>query len=227
MAAILLYHAVAEQVVDGDLQVSPFAIQQHLAWGRQLGFQPASLVQVLSDSGSKSLAITFDDALASIAPMLRTLIAQSIVPTVFLCPDSVGRENSWASPGRTRERILNLAELIELRDEGLAFGCHGWDHRPYLRRHFADMSAEIERCLDWFGTQLQIQPSVFSWPFGLFDETAVEVVSRSFPFALGIDPEWGRDVRPWSIPRIAPRLVSTFATFEDDFDLKTFSLDKD
>ena len=65
MAAILLYHSVAGEVMDSQLQVHPDTILRHLDWCAQEGYEAARLLDILADSTRKRVAITFDDGFAS------------------------------------------------------------------------------------------------------------------------------------------------------------------
>ncbi len=65
MAAILLYHSVALDVADDQLQVRPDTILRHLDWCALHGYEPASLADALSQSARKRVAVTFDDGFAS------------------------------------------------------------------------------------------------------------------------------------------------------------------
>ena len=224
MAAILLYHAVSADVTDPSLQVSAEKLVQHLAWCVQLGYRFSSLDDVLTTSEERLVAVTFDDGLISIDSTLRDLLDRGVTPTVFLCPGMVGSENTWASPGRIRERLFNWNELRTLRDLGVSFGCHGWDHRAFVGRDPRELSHDLDRCLESFACELKVQPRVFSWPFGLFDEAAFEVVSRFFRWGLSVGLEWGEDIRCRAIPRLIVDQSTSFDAFADELELKEFRL---
>ena len=65
MAAILLYHSVAVEVADDQLQVRSDTILRHLDWCALHGYETAPLADALSQSARKQVAVTFDDGLAS------------------------------------------------------------------------------------------------------------------------------------------------------------------
>jgi peptidoglycan/xylan/chitin deacetylase (PgdA/CDA1 family) len=224
MAAILLYHAVSNEVTDPALQISPATLDRHLAWCSLLGYRLSSLEDVLTKSEDRLAAVTFDDGLASIDATLRLFLKRGLEPTVFLCPGLVGTKNTWASPGRVRERLFTWNELKSLRDLGVSFGCHGWNHRLFVGLDAQEMCDDIERCLESFARELKVVPAVFSWPFGRFDEAAFEVISRFFPWGLAVEPSWGEDVRSRAIPRLSVPESSSWEAFADELELKAFRL---
>ena len=225
MAVILLFHAISETVTDPPLQVTPSSINRHLEWLGRLGYETAPLSVVLGESSRRIAAVTFDDGLSSIDPTVRHLLARGIEPTVFVCPGLVGEENVWASPGRLRERLLDLGELKRLSDLGASFGVHGWDHQAFAGRVPAEIASDLARCRNWFADSLQIRPEVFAWPFGRYDEAALARVGLAYRHALGVEPDWGEEIRDLTIPRVVGDACSTFVQFADEVELKAFRLE--
>ena len=225
MAVVLLYHAVAEVVVDELLQVRESTIDRHLGWCREIGFEIVSLADALAFSAEKLAAVTFDDGLASIEGTIAGLVDRGVVPTVFLCPGMIGGVNRWASPGRACEPLLDVVAVRRLQGLGVNFGGHGWDHRAFEGRTREDMAADLSACRDWFRSALDYGPEHFSWPFGRFDAAAVEVVGREFCNALAVDPAWGEEVSPLAIPRVVAVEGMDFASFADSMELSDFVLD--
>ncbi len=224
MAAILLYHSVAEDVVDEILQVNPGTILRHLDWCRDHGYEAAPLADVLSDPAGKRVAVTFDDGFASFRLAWPGLRARGIRPTVFVCPGRVGGENDWASPSRVRERLLDATAIRGLSAEGVSFGCHGWDHRPFLRREMRVMDEDLARCEEWFLRELDSRPSTFAWPFGRFDADAIRAVSRYHDYAVAASPARDEEVTRWAVPRIAAGEGLDAGAFEEKLDLGLFFL---
>ena len=225
MAVVLLYHAVAEVVVDELLQVRESTIDRHLGWCREIGFEIVSLADALAFSAEKLAAVTFDDGLASIEGTIAGLVDRGVVPTVFLCPGMIGGVNRWASPGRACEPLLDVVAVRRLQGLGVNFGGHGWDHRAFEGRTADDMRADLAACRDWFRSTLGDNPKHFAWPFGRFDATAVEVVGRIFCHALAVEPGWGEEVSPLAIPRVFAVEGMDFASFADALELAEFVLD--
>lgn len=227
MAAILLYHSLAPEVIDPQLQVTVETLVSHLECCRDLGYQAAPLEDALTYSAEPLFAVTFDDGFASLYLGWPELKKRRIRPTVFVCPGAVGHTNQWASPGRARERLLDVAEIRQCRAEGISVGCHGWDHRPFVGRTADDMSQDLARCDNWFRTNLGHKPPVFAWPFGRFDADALRVVGLSYRYALAIEPTWNEDVRPLALPRIVGTSAMTAEELAAELALKSFVFDPD
>jgi peptidoglycan/xylan/chitin deacetylase (PgdA/CDA1 family) len=225
MAAILLYHSVAVDVVDSQLQVHPDTILRHLDWCANEGYEAAPLLDTLADSTRKRVAITFDDGFATFQLAWPALRARGIRPTILVCPGRVGGENDWASPGRVRGRLLDVPEIRKLAGEDVSLGCHGWDHRPFLGRTVPDMEEDLSRCEEWFETTLELRPVVFAWPFGQFTEAAIRVVARHHEFALAAGTERNEEATRWTVPRIEACEGSGAAAFEEKLDLGSFFLE--
>jgi peptidoglycan/xylan/chitin deacetylase (PgdA/CDA1 family) len=225
MAAILLYHAVANDVLDHQLQVRPQTIRSHLGWCADFGYQVVPLMDALAYSAEKLVAVTFDDGLASFQLAWPELEGQGVRPTVFVCPGRLGGENEWASPGRVRERLLDTPAVQGLSQAGVSFGCHGWDHQPFEGRTIRDMEDELALCDEWFLRTFGSRPPVFAWPFGRFDEAAVRVVGRHHDHALAAGPNWDREVTRWTVPRIPATEGLSAPAFEEELDLGSFFLD--
>jgi peptidoglycan/xylan/chitin deacetylase (PgdA/CDA1 family) len=225
MAAILLYHSVAHRVVDDQLQVRPGTILRHMDWCAELGYEAATLAEALSHSTERRVAVTFDDGFASFELAGPVLRAQGLRPTIFLCPGKVGGENDWAGSGRVREPLLEATAIRRLSDDGVSFGCHGWDHRPFAGRAVPDVEADLERCAGWFRHTLDVRPAVFAWPFGRSDEVAARVVGRYHDYALAAGPARGADVTRWTVPRIAATEGLSMEAFEERLDLGSFFLE--
>jgi peptidoglycan/xylan/chitin deacetylase (PgdA/CDA1 family) len=224
MAAILLYHAVADQVVDERLQVRPATIDRHLSWFVDLGYELATLAEALSHSAERRVALAFDDGFASVELAGPVLRAWGVRPTIFICPGWVGGENDWASPGRVRGRLLDETATRRLSVEGASFGCHGWDHRPFVGRTEVNMEADLARCAEWFLRTMGARPAVFAWPFGEFDPVATQVVARYHGYALAAGRVRAEEVTRWTVPRIAATEGLGIEAFEERLDLGSFCL---
>lgn len=227
MAAILLYHAIANPVVDQSLQVRPETIDLHLSWCHSLGFELAPLSEILAYSAENLVAITFDDGLASIRESVQRLLLRGVEPTLFVCPATLGGHNTWASSGRVREELLELEDLQHLRSLGAHIGAHGWDHRVFTDRPREEMEQDLRRSHEWFASNLGTAPNVFAWPFGRYDPRSIDFVDRYYKHALGVEPPWGQEVSPMTIPRLSARDDMDFEGFASALELSNFVLDPD
>lgn len=219
MSAILLYHSVADNVVDDELQVRRQTLLRHVEWCVELGYELVSLAEALDTPRSKQVAVTFDDGFANFLLAWPELRRRGIRPTVFLCPAMAGRVNAWASPGRVRERLLAAVQVRGLGEAGVSFGCHGWNHRAFEGRKPAELAEDLARCDAWFRDTLGERPWSFAWPFGRFDETAIAVVGRRYRHALAVTPPWGAEISSLCIPRVQGTERLTLEALAEDLEL--------
>lgn len=223
MASILLYHALADEVRDDRLQVRPATLARHLDWCVELGYRLVPLGEALRLPNEPVVAVTFDDGLASLVEVIPILQDRGAEATAFVCPGMLGRENSWAGAGRMRERLLDAEEVLSLREEGLALGCHGWNHRPFVLRSEPDVAEDLARCRAWFEANTGAGPEVFAWPFGRYDLTGWTLVGGAYRWALGAGPSSFRE--PWQldVPRFgAPEGIGREA-FADWLEAHSFA----
>jgi peptidoglycan/xylan/chitin deacetylase (PgdA/CDA1 family) len=225
MAAILLYHSVADPVVDDQLQISPHTLLRHLDWCLELGHEIVPVPDALARSAGRRVGVSFDDGFASILTVWPLLAARGICPSVFVCPGRVGGENAWASAGRVRERLLDVEEIRWLADQGVMFGNHGWDHRAFMGRSAVDLAADLARSQAWFEAILGAPAIGFAWPYGRFDAEALEVVEQVHAHALAVEPAWGEEASPLTIPRVVAREGMSACEFEDELMLKSFVME--
>ena len=224
MAAILLYHAVAADVVNDRLQVHPGTILRHLDWCRDLGYEARAAGGRPVGFGRAAGRRHLRRRLRELRMAWPALQARGVRPTIFVCPGKVGGENDWASPGRVR-RLLDAKAIRGLADEGVSFGCHGWDHRPFLRRETREMDEDLARCEGWFLRTLGSRPSAFAWPFGIFDADAIRAVTRYHGYAMAAGPVRDEEVTRWTVPRVAAEEGLDVGAFEEKLDLGLFFLE--
>lgn len=135
-ALVLTYHAVER--ADGPLFVDPDTFAAHLDTIIETDARVVSVSQLANDlrRGSvspRTVAITFDDGIASVARVAAPLLAErGLVATVFCVAGHLGGYSDWTS-ARSTAPTLELAraeELAELTGEGWEIGCHGMAHVP-------------------------------------------------------------------------------------------------
>jgi peptidoglycan/xylan/chitin deacetylase (PgdA/CDA1 family) len=138
---VLCYHALSERW-PAALSTTPgrFEEQLELLLGR--GYKPATFTQALSDPpGSRTLAVTFDDAYRSVLHLAHPIMERLGVPgTVFAPTDWVGRPepmtwqgiDQWLGGPHEQELLcLGWPELRALADGGWEVGSHTCSH-PHL-----------------------------------------------------------------------------------------------
>lgn len=172
MRAILTWHSV-----DGSgslISIAPTTFARHLAWLRSGQVRVVPLAELLTlDAHTDAVAITFDDALATITDeALPGLIAAGLPATIFVTTAHVGGDNRWqgrSAPGVPVLPVMTWEQLAEAQNRGIAIGAHTRTH-PDLRRCAGEaLRQELEGARDDVTAALGITPEAFAYPFGALD----------------------------------------------------------
>lgn len=135
-ALVLTYHAIEPGA--GPLYVHPDAFERHLDLIAESGSRAVTASQLahLLRAGSldrPTVAVTFDDGIASVVRVAAPLLAERGLPaTVFCVAGHLGGTSNWPSalPGSPRFELAGAEELAELTEQGFEIGCHGMTHAP-------------------------------------------------------------------------------------------------
>ena len=133
---VLCYHAVSDRW-DAPLSVTPGELRRQLTTLLDRGWQPATFTEaVVRPARPKTLAVTFDDAFASVGTRAAPILAELGVPgTVFVPTDYPGTAltwpgtDHWAAAGFAGElQALSWDELRVLSAAGWEIGAHTCSH---------------------------------------------------------------------------------------------------
>jgi len=204
---ILCYHSVGQPEF-GVNDVPPARFRRHIELALELGYSFVSPAEIARTGGTaRQLAVTFDDALKSVAaeadPILR---AYNIPYTVFAVAEWSDHVHDWQ-----KQQVLSWDDLGRLMEQGVEIGSHSATHRDFGELDEARARREFEVSRATMKARLGVTPDVMAIPFGQ---------SRNWtPLADRIAREIGfttiyaqaEDTRP---PNTIPR---TFITrFDDD-----------
>jgi len=204
--AILTYHSVGDPGKYGN--VSPERLRRDLRYLIE-AFEVVDLPDVLRapTSGSKRVAVTFDDGYENFYTHALPLCRELGVPvTVFVPPGFVDGRNSryayrfFRSPDGATDHndpsghesagqpadVMSGARLAEVAtDELVTIGNHTRLH-PDLSaiENAEDLEAEILGARRDLEDRLGITVDRFSYPYGKYDERALEIVRRSHDLAV-------------------------------------------
>lgn len=158
---ILCYHSIGtpEWGVN-DVTPKRFASHIEVAFAGGHSFVPASLIAA-GNASPRALAITFDDALASVRNALPVLSAYGIPFTVFVVSDWADGKGRWADG-----RALSWLQLEEITNSGGTIGSHSVTHANFGRLSPAAAADELQRSRETISAHLGLAPSEFAIPFG-------------------------------------------------------------
>ncbi len=186
MRAILTYHSVDRS--GSPISVTPESFRSHVEWLAASGVPVVALPDLLAlPDGAHAVALTFDDALASIATEAAPLLAAHRFPaTVFVVSQHVGRDNRWgrvADPNIPVERVLDWHELARLGEQGFSIGAHTRRHPDLTRCGSAELADELAGSAEEISSALGARPTAFAYPFGRFNRNVAQAAADSFAIA--------------------------------------------
>ncbi len=187
---VLTYHAVALDVVEPGLQVTPETLRRQIGWLRDAGFTFVSAFDLCEaafrGSEEKVVALTFDDGYDDFAELAWPCLQAMGVPgaTVFLCPDHAGQSNHWNTRTRMRLRHMDLETLRRLRDAGVHLEPHGREHRNFFQLAPDRLEADLDDCSEWFRRHLAITPRLLAYPYGDVRDDQLGIVGSRFAYAF-------------------------------------------
>jgi peptidoglycan/xylan/chitin deacetylase (PgdA/CDA1 family) len=169
---ILCYHSVG-QSVNGVNDVKPEQFRLQIELALRSGFRFVSPAHIARTGGDpKDLAITFDDAWASVvceaAPVLRDY---DIPWLLFVVTSWSDHKSSWA-----KKHILSWHDIDRLMADGAQIGSHSISHPDFARINEAQMIDELGGSRKTIQKRLGFAPSTFAIPYGQ---------SMNWPLAAG------------------------------------------
>lgn len=161
---------------------------RHLDWLASGRVSVVPLLDLLNQNDeSDSIALTFDDGLTNFGEVAAPLLSERGLPaTVFIAPAHVGTFNSWDDANRQtipRLSLLSWDEIRAIANQGIDFGGHGHTHIPLRGLSRSALEGEVAACSDRIISELGRKPRAFAYPYGAYDDAAVDVVSKSFDVA--------------------------------------------
>ena len=137
-ALVLCYHAVSERF-PAPLSVAPAALRAHLELLARRGYRGVTFSELVAGPpGGRRVAVTFDDAYASVLTLARPILDRLGMPgTVFVPTAFAGTGEPMAWPGI--DRWLGTEhehELVGMSWDGLrALRDGGWEVGSHTRSH--------------------------------------------------------------------------------------------
>lgn len=188
-AVVVEYHHVSE-TAPKSTSISPKDFIAHLDYLKSANFTVVPLTelvaqlkkgQVLPD---KTIAITFDDAYASVYHNAFPLLRERGLPfTFFVNTDAVG----------TSSLFVSWDQLREMQNAGVTIANHTASHTHMVRKNVGEttaqwrtrLSADIERAQAALQKELGHAPKIFAYPFGEYNHATKALVKELGFIAFG------------------------------------------
>lgn len=176
--AVLAFHAIQDGPAPLCIPVERFArivddVRRSGAVALTLG-AAADALAGRAPMPRRGVVFTFDDAYASVHLHAWPVLAAVGWPaTVFQVAGAVGGVNHWDPPGSAAggRRLLDAAQLRDLRRAGWEIGGHTWSHRSLPGLAPATVAEELDAADEHLASLLGERPSVFAYPYGAHDAT--------------------------------------------------------
>jgi peptidoglycan/xylan/chitin deacetylase (PgdA/CDA1 family) len=191
---VLCYHAISESW-PADLSTTPalFEAQLGLLLGR--GYRPVTFEQAVSASpGSRTFAVTFDDAYRSVLERAQPIMERMGVPgSVFVPTDFADGPGpmSWrgidrwlGGPHEAELRCLAWDDLRGLARSGWEVGSHTCSHPHLTTLDDATLARELSQSRAAVEQGIGRPCRSIAYPYGDVDERVIEA-TRSAGYELG------------------------------------------
>ncbi len=194
------------------ISCTPEELASDLRRLRQAGFTFVTLDECADWlDGTRSIpphpvAVTFDDAYASVASNALPILAAEQVPcTVFVIAGRLGQDNQW--PGQwasvPRLPLVDRGGLNEMVAAGVCIGAHTFSHPVLtgldtlaLRREVVDAGSALE---DLVGGPVHH----FAYPYGLRGQRERDLARERYRLALCAAPATvSASTDRWDVPRL-------------------------
>jgi peptidoglycan/xylan/chitin deacetylase (PgdA/CDA1 family) len=186
---VLCYHALSP-TWEADLSIAPDAFQHQIEFFLRRGWHPATFTQaVLGPPRRKTLAITFDDAFASVkryaAPVLERHGAPATVfaPTTFMSgsgPLTWEGIDHWRESGDAGElEAMNWTDLAALAEQGWEIGSHTRTHPKLTQLSDPELMDELADSRQQCSEALGCECTTIAYPYGDVDARVARAAERT------------------------------------------------
>lgn len=186
---ILMYHMISRQKPKkryNKLRVDPVEFERQVRWLKENGWNFIHMSELKDQTGRKNVALTFDDGYRDnflvADPILKKYNAKA---TIYLVVDRHDRD--WSSLKKAHHTDGELAAEPKLLDQDVVqmlqsgrweLGGHTLTHDNLLNLSPIECRNEIESSLLKLVETFNTKVSSFAYPFGLFNESHVELVKE-------------------------------------------------
>jgi peptidoglycan/xylan/chitin deacetylase (PgdA/CDA1 family) len=206
---VLCYHAVSP-TWEADISVTPDALERQITYLIKRGWRVGTFREAaVASSSGPTLAITFDDAFASVReyglPVLQALGVPATVfaPTAFPDPGTLKWPGivPWLdTPSAPELRAMSWDDLGELAELGWEIGSHTCTHPMLTQLDDAALAYELEESREQCTRRLGRVCETLAYPYGDFDmRVANRARTAGYTASAALTPlreSFGRRIRP-------------------------------
>lgn len=211
MSLVLCYHAVSERW-PATLSVAPGQLRIQLETILRRGYKAGTFADVVREpSGSRTMAVTFDDGFRSVHRLAMPIMRELGIPGTLFVPTAYmgGGPMAWPGIEEWRESPYDEElfpcswdEIVELQEAGWEIGSHTTTHPRLttisddaLERELSESKSTLEELL---GTPCRSM----AYPYGDHDDRVVAATGRAGYVAAGTLPARITRTHPLMYPRV-------------------------
>jgi peptidoglycan/xylan/chitin deacetylase (PgdA/CDA1 family) len=191
---VLCYHAVSP-TWDAELSVTPEALERQIAFFTRRGWHATTFTAgVLNPDPGRTLAITFDDAFASVKHYALPILSELGVPATVFAPTAfldgepelrwAGVDHWGSSPHAAELAPMRWADLRELAEAGWEIGSHTRTHPHLTLLDDESLERELSESRDQCARRLGRACDSIAYPYGDVDDR-VAAASRRAGYRAG------------------------------------------
>ena len=206
---ILCYHGVGTPSWGvNDVTSKQFAEQLEVALS--LGYRFVSLEDAVGRPVPKTLAVTFDDGLASVSKNAAPVLSDLGVPfTVFVVSDWADGKHNFGD-----DIFMDWSDLQRLVGDGAAIGSHSVNHPNFSRISADEAVMQLRTSRETISARLGLAPDAFAIPFGRSSDWTAATSESAALAGYDMVVAQSEDARPpGTVPRTFVAGSDTRTTF--------------
>lgn len=223
---VLLYHSI--HPAKRFASATPELFEDHIAWLRDhcdlIPFEHVLTNAAGPRHDRPQVALTFDDGYEDVHRYALPVLERVGVPATFFLtvgltegnPDTAAKMARLQGSSLEDVASLTWEQVVEMRDAGMAFGCHGVNHLNLAQADDGVVREEAMTAKQRLEERLGSQVTLFAYPFGKpkqhFSRRTTAIIA-SCGFHLAATTTFGR-VRPTTDPMALPRIAITMDPLE-------------
>ena len=199
----VMFHDIKSEYTGVDY--SPEGFEKLLRKVSERGFRLCSARDFFQHPQSDRMIIcTFDDGYEDVYRNAFPIMQRyGFSATVYVCPDLVGKDNSWNHKDDTVRIHMNHEMIEDLWHAGWEIGSHGLSHINMLRLPEHELEDNLVRSKDQLGLYGPIES--FCYPYGQYNSFIKEKVKLYYKNAFSVDIGGNNYISdPYQITRLTP-----------------------
>lgn len=207
---ILAYHLVSDRFEIGIARTTKKQFSRQMQWLAARGFATVTLHQALErdelNPSQKYIAITFDDAYATLDFVAEEMGKYGFIGTCFAISEFIGKQNTWDYQFFHRKlKHADAGMLKVLSQSGWEVGSHSKTHAYLPALSSSALDEELKHSKATIESLLGTQVRSISYPFGRANPRVCQAAQRAGYIngaGLGVSMSHGSQCGRMCVPRV-------------------------